>query len=67
MCYTDDPVADFHRHDARLERELKKLPKCAECGERIQTDECYEINETIICPKCLRHNYMRWTEDFIEE
>jgi formylmethanofuran dehydrogenase subunit E len=63
MSYTDDPVADFRRHDARQQAELKKLPVCSECGQPIQDYICYEINGELICPDCMEQNHRRWTED----
>lgn len=36
---TNDPVADFDRHDAEQSEWLEKRPKCAECGHPIQ-EEC---------------------------
>lgn len=66
MFYTDDPLRDFHMHDAEQERKLKMLPKCSECGEHIQTDECYEINDELICPDCLDKNHRKWVEDCCE-
>ena len=65
--YTDDPIADFHRHDARQERELARLPKCSDCTKRIQDDEFYIIQEIIYCPNCLNKNFRVWTDDYISE
>lgn len=67
MYYTDDPIADFERYDRDCEREMQRLPVCAECGERITDDDCYEINGEIICTECLNDNYRRSTNDYIEE
>lgn len=51
------------QHDAEMEERLSKLPVCDECGETIQTEECYEINGEVICPECLKNNHRRWVED----
>lgn len=51
-------------YDSMKEEELEKLPKCSECGEPIQSDECYEINDELICPECLRENHRKWVEDY---
>ena len=67
MYFTDDPVADAERHMRALDAQLEKHPRCAECGHHIQDDECYEINEQLICPKCLNRNYKRWTDDYIQD
>lgn len=53
MYYTDDPVADFHRHDAECEAQLDKLPVCCQCGEPIQQDDAVYINDEYICDRCL--------------
>lgn len=63
---TDDPVADFMRYDAEQERALEKLPKCADCGNPIQNDHFYLINDEPICPDCLDSGYRKSTDDFIE-
>lgn len=66
MYYSDDPVRDFMMHDAKQTRWLKKLPVCAECGEPIQDEHCYEINGELICEDCLNTNHKKRTEDYIE-
>lgn len=66
MCYTDDPIADFHRHDAEQQAELDKLPVCADCGEPVQDDHYYLINDEVICPDCLDSNYRKDIEDYVE-
>ena len=63
---TDDPVADFHRYDAEQEKRLEKLPRCCECDNPIQTEECYEINDELICPECLNDNHRKLVEDYVE-
>ena len=66
MPYTDDPVADFRRHDAKQQAELDRLPLCSECDNPIQIETCYEINGELICEECLENNHKKWVEDFIE-
>lgn len=61
---TDDPVRDFLAHDARQQRRLNRLPKCVECGEPIQSEHCYEVNDELLCPECLKENHLKKTEDF---
>ena len=64
---TDDPVADADRYfSEREERWLQSLPICSECGEPIQTEECYEINDELICPDCLEFNHRKRVEDYID-
>ena len=64
--YSDDPIADFLRHDAEQAKELKKLPVCYECEEPIQDEFCYEINDELVCEKCLKAHYRKHTDDYIE-
>ena len=66
MSYTDNPIEDFNRWDAEQTEQLKRLPKCAECGKPIQDEECYEINDELICPNCLEENHRKQTSDYIE-
>ena len=66
MYYTDDPERDFLRHDAKKQKELERLPKCAECGERVQDDHYYLINDEVICPDCLEANYRKDVQDWFE-
>lgn len=53
MFYTGDPLTDFHRHDAEMEDALALLPKCADCGEPIQEEQCFVVNDETICESCM--------------
>lgn len=63
---TGDPERDFANYEAEQERKLNKLPKCYECGEPIQDEECYEINGELICPECLNENHRKFVEDYVD-
>lgn len=65
MQYTENPIADYDAHLSEEQRRLEKLPKCYECGEPIQTEECYEFNDEIICPGCLNDNHRKWVDDIV--
>lgn len=65
MYRTDDPDRDFDRWDAEQARALDKLPVCYECGEPIQDDFCYQINDEIICEECLNHSFRKVTTDLM--
>ena len=66
MYRTDNPARDYDRYAARMQQALDCLPRCFECGEAIQTDEYYELDDgKYLCPACLDENHKRWTEDFI--
>lgn len=51
--YTDDPIADFHRHDAEQQKYLDKLPVCCGCGEPIQQAYAVCIDGDWYCDDCL--------------
>ncbi len=53
MCWTDDPLLDFARHDAEQTRQLEQLPVCADCDEHIQEETAYYINGEWICINCM--------------
>lgn len=59
MYRTDDPLADFARHDAEEQAWLESRPKCACCGEPIQDEYAFEINDELICEECLLVNYRK--------
>jgi len=53
MLFTDDPIADYDRYCNEQQKELDRLPECSECGKKIQTEWCYEINGEYICEHCM--------------
>lgn len=65
MYRTDDPIADFNRWDNDQQKQLDRLPKCADCGEPVQDDHYYLINDEVICPACLESNYRKAIEDYV--
>ena len=58
MAWTDDPVADFERHDREQARRLAKLPTCERCGDAIQQERAVCIEGFWYCDECL-DNYRR--------
>lgn len=54
MSYIPDNYDMWSRHDAEKEAELDKLPECSECGEKIQDEYAYYINDEWICERCMR-------------
>lgn len=53
MFYSDNPLADFERHDAEQQKQLEQLPICADCGHYIQQETAVYINGEYICDSCL--------------
>ena len=66
MSWTDNPVRDFEAYDAQQQREQDRLPICSDCGNPIQTDKLFLINDEFICPECLIDNYRKDTADYVE-
>lgn len=63
MYYTDDPIADFEKHDAEQEAALESLPECCDCGHKIQQETAIYINGEWICDECLEQ-YRRDVENY---
>ena len=59
-----DNYSMWAQHDDEQERWLQSLPYCSECGEHIQSEYCYEINDEIICEECMEQ-FRKCTEDFM--
>lgn len=55
----------FVMHDAELQKELEKLPKCSECGEHIQDEYCFEVNDEYICERCMKDNHRKAVDDIV--
>lgn len=66
MSYTDNPLFDFECYDLEQQKRLDRLPVCADCGEPIQDDHYYLINDEIIGPDCMESGYRKEVEDYIE-
>jgi len=62
--YIPDNYDAFARYDAEQEAAIELLPVCSECGEHIQDEFCFEINDEIICEECM-NNYRKFTTDFM--
>jgi formylmethanofuran dehydrogenase subunit E len=62
MYRTGDPISDFAQRDREEAEWLDKLPKCADCGEPIQDDHYFLINDKPVCPCCLEDNYKKVNE-----
>lgn len=66
MQITDNPLADFASWNAEQTAELERLPECADCGEQVQDDHYYLINDEVICPNCLESGYRKDIDEYIE-
>lgn len=64
MPWTDDPVADFHRHDAAEQLRIAELPVCCECDHEIRDETFFLFDGEYICHQCAKDNHLKYTEDF---
>lgn len=62
--WSDDPVADFERHDMERVAALERLPICCICNEPIQDEYLYDINDEFFCECCMNRYFQKRTEDF---
>ena len=63
---TDDPVKDYDRYAEEQDKQLQKMPVCTYCGHHIQDEYLYEINDELICEECIKDNFRKNVEDYIE-
>lgn len=48
-----DSLSLWEAHDAEQERQLARMPQCADCDNPIQEEEAYYINGEWICERCM--------------
>lgn len=65
MQYTDDPVADYDAYCREQDKFMEQLPYCDECGQRIEDEFCYQIDDVIICEDCIER-FRKYTTDLVE-
>lgn len=58
---SDDPIADFHRHDAAQNKLREELPVCDVCDHTIDSDY-YHINGDNICADCMETHFKKEVE-----
>jgi formylmethanofuran dehydrogenase subunit E len=66
MPYIPDNYDLWEEHEAEQSRQLDKMPECSYCGEKIQDDFCYEINDEIICEECLNTIFRKAVDDLVQ-
>ena len=60
-----DNYAMWERHQNAMDQMLARRPVCSICGENIQDEIAYNINDELICPDCLEKNFQIFVEDYI--
>lgn len=63
---TDNPVRDEINYTEEKENLLAKCPVCIYCNEHIQDEYLYEINDELICEECIKDNFRKPVEDYVE-
>lgn len=61
---TPDNYSAYQAHEAEQERQLARLPVCDNCGDPIQGDCYYLIDDNIYCPECLDKLFRKWVDDY---
>lgn len=61
-----DPMDDFDRLDREQAKWLESLPVCEICGQPIQDDHLYLINDEFVCPACLDREFKKDVGDYTE-
>ena len=56
--YTDDPVRDAMDRLRKQEEWESNLPRCSFCGNPIQEERYYVINDENVCQECLDNEFM---------
>lgn len=44
----------WKRHESQLEEAISNLPLCDWCGEHIQEESYYDINNEKVCEYCIK-------------
>lgn len=55
----------WEQHQREQDKLLERLPKCADCGEPIQSEQYFDFDGCFYCEDCLENNHRKWVEDFI--
>jgi formylmethanofuran dehydrogenase subunit E len=67
MDYIPDYNDLYSAYEDEQERKINKLPKCSCCGEPIIDDYLYNLDGEILCEECLKENYRRPVEEYMED
>ena len=64
--YIPDLVDFYNEYDAALQREYRKLPMCAYCGEPIIDEYLFDFEGTLCCESCADSRFKRATENYTD-
>lgn len=61
-----DNYDQWEAHEREKERQLERLPVCEVCGNPIQDEHLYLINDEFICDECLIREFRKDASDYVE-
>ena len=67
MSWTGDAWRDADIYHERLMRRERRLPRCADCREPIESKRCYVFGKKIYCPECIEELHETKTEYYMSE
>ena len=67
MCYIPDYYDKWSEYNRQQEEALNRLPECDYCGEHIQEEHCFVINDEIICEGCMMEHFRNAVDDIVCE
>lgn len=56
----------WESHERENERQLERLPVCEVCGNPIQDEYLFLINDEFVCEECLIRNFRKDASDYVE-
>ena len=56
----------WEAHEREKERQLERLPVCEVCGNPIQDEYLYLINDEFVCTECLIRDFRKDASDYVE-
>ena len=61
-----DVYDQWEAHEREKERQLERLPVCEVCGNPIQDEHLFLINDEFVCTDCLIRDFRKDTDDYVE-
>lgn len=67
-CPDYNDLLDIHEaeQERAYKRWLERLPRCSECGKKIESENCYEIGGELFCEECVE-SFKVCTENHMED
>lgn len=59
-----DNYSMWERNEREMEKRLARRPVCCQCGEHIQDEFAYRINDDLFCQDCLEACFQVYVEDY---